>query len=517
MTPTPYDEVDYGGNAQARTAPNRMAGTARLLGLRPASPARARVLELGCGNGANLVPLAWYWPQASFVGVDLATTAIEAGRRDAAALGLRNLELHPADVAALRAADLGQFDFVIAHGLLSWVPEPVRLATMRLLGEVLAPGGVGYVSYNAYPGCRVRHLSRELMLFHLRDRPYGPALIEPAWSLMQSVQALSEQGAPAFLSLLRVEAKEATSISPSFMFHDDLSQYNQPLYLHEFAAVARANGLAYLGDAAPETMFEPTTAPELTRWLDEVSAGDWLARQQYLDFVSGCRFKRSLVCRAADAPRRGIDANALASLHWRSDYSPRAAVRADDDSEARFTAPNRPPIETNHPLIKTALMLIHGSRRMGIDVAELAARVAEGSADAQTHLQSTGAFMTRLMQAGIVHPVLEAAEVPAPVVLDGPTPPALGPLARLHLQAGHPLVDRSHTQFRLSEPWMDRVAARLDGTATLDALADELDRSRGDPEAGELPTPGETRTALLELLRILDRRGLLDAPAGQTP
>ena len=64
------------------------------------------------------------------MGCDLAGRPIAAGRRIAAALGLSNLTLVHADMRALPAA-LGEFDYVIAHGVYSWVPANVRRARSR--------------------------------------------------------------------------------------------------------------------------------------------------------------------------------------------------------------------------------------------------------------------------------------------------------------------------------------------------------------------------------------------------
>ena len=58
-TPTAYDEFAYPGQVFPQTHPDRLATIATLLGLEPAPPTEQfRVLEVGCGDGGNLLALA---------------------------------------------------------------------------------------------------------------------------------------------------------------------------------------------------------------------------------------------------------------------------------------------------------------------------------------------------------------------------------------------------------------------------------------------------------------------------
>src|SRR4051812_40291126 len=90
---TAYDRVPYPGYIQACAHPDRLAVAALLCGMRPADVERCRVLELGCGDGVNLFPIAHTLPDSRVVGVDLAPSAVERGRAAAQMLGLRNLSL----------------------------------------------------------------------------------------------------------------------------------------------------------------------------------------------------------------------------------------------------------------------------------------------------------------------------------------------------------------------------------------------------------------------------------------
>src|SRR4051812_4905588 len=130
MPPTVYDDVPYSNHPYAQTHPDRLATVAILHGLEPPDPFHARVLEVGCGAGGNLLAMAAATPGIRAVGVDLSRASVEAGRAAASAIPLTNVELHEADVRALTAAPLGGFDYIIAHGLYSRVPPDAQDALL---------------------------------------------------------------------------------------------------------------------------------------------------------------------------------------------------------------------------------------------------------------------------------------------------------------------------------------------------------------------------------------------------
>src|SRR5690606_25508201 len=144
---TSYDEIPYQSTAFHYTHPDRLAGVATLFGMSPPPVATCRVLELGCAEGGNLIPMALGLPEGRFVGIDLSPRQIDDGRKVVAELGLSNIDLRPLSILDVDES-LGTFDYIICHGVYSWVPEPVREAILRIMDRNLAPEGVGYISYN---------------------------------------------------------------------------------------------------------------------------------------------------------------------------------------------------------------------------------------------------------------------------------------------------------------------------------------------------------------------------------
>src|SRR5215208_1269478 len=191
-TPNTYDEVSYPSYPFPQSHPNRLAVLATLFGMNPAPVEDCRVLEIGCGDGANLIPMALLLPQSRFVGVDLAAHPIAKGQAMTEALGLSNITLQQLDIMNL-SSDFGQFDYVIAHGVYSWVPPAVRDKLLAICKANLTPEGVAYISYNTYPGGHLRQMMREMMLFHVRDIQEPDERIRQSRALISSLaQSKSE-------------------------------------------------------------------------------------------------------------------------------------------------------------------------------------------------------------------------------------------------------------------------------------------------------------------------------------
>lgn len=303
MSGSSYDEIPYTSYPYERTHPDRLATVAALFGLSPAPPRSARVLELGCASGGNLLPMAAQLPDAELVGVDLSARQIEQGNEAIAAAGLTNATLHATDLTTVDES-WGQFDYVICHGVMSWVDRSVQDRILALMGERLAPHGVGIVSYNTYPGWHLRQAVRQMMLFHVEQFADDGQRAEQAKALLQFVaqQGLGDArgGNEAWADLMRREAELVSNLPADYLFHEHLEEHNTPLYFHEFEGRLDGHGLAYVGDADVATMTTGGLPPDAAAQLNDISP-DLVRLEQYLDFVRGRQFRSSLVC-PRDAP-----------------------------------------------------------------------------------------------------------------------------------------------------------------------------------------------------------------------
>ena len=323
-----YNDVPYASAPSPARHPERLATIGTLLGLDVAPVTTCRVLELACGDGASLVSIAATLPDARFVGVDFAAQPLARARRMADAIGVSNVDLLERDVRDL-PPDLGRFDYIIAHGLYSWIPADVRAHVMPTIARHLAPKGVAYVSYNTLPGSHLREVAWDMVKYHTREIAGKRAKVAAARELLELV-AMPIAADNAGQQAMRSEIRDAARSPDAALAHDDLSEPNIPVHFHEFAADAARAGLAFLAEAHPTAMAGVGLAPATQEALGRL---DRLAREQYLDFIHFRRFRESLVCHADAMSRFVIDpANArhlraLPSLEVRS-----AAARGETQS-----------------------------------------------------------------------------------------------------------------------------------------------------------------------------------------
>jgi SAM-dependent methyltransferase len=293
-----YDEIPYPSVPFQQTHPDRLAVLASLYGLRPAPVERCRILELGCGDGGNLIPMALGLPSAKLVGIDLAGQPIARGQETIEKLGLGNVTLHQEDLCTFaRQPEPEPFDYIIAHGVYSWVPPDAREALLAICRRNLAPQGVAYVSYNAYPGSHTRDMVREMLLYHVAGAPDSQATIDRARGLARLLaDALV---ASDDLTGLRSDLRAAATRHAGALFHDELSPVNQPFYLHEVAERAGAHGLQFLAEADFVEMQDRAFSPAVREILAAVEQERGrVAREQYLDFLKARRFRQTVFCRA---------------------------------------------------------------------------------------------------------------------------------------------------------------------------------------------------------------------------
>jgi SAM-dependent methyltransferase len=318
-----YNDIAYVGVPNGNSHPDHLASVATLLGLDVAPVATCRVLELGCGDGANLVPMAAALPAARFVGCDFSQRAIDRAQRMADDLGLRNISFLRLDLRDL-PADLATFDYVIAHGLYSWIPADVRERLLPLVARHLAPNGVAFVSYNTYPGCHTRKATWEMLHYHTRgitDLKTKLVAVRGLIELLSDPARTQHSNDEA----MRAELRNMAKLSDSALCHDDLSEPNDPVYFHEFVADTARSGLTFLAEAELHTMGGDMTQ----RVRMALGPMDRLTREQYLDFVRFRRYRQSLLCHAGAVSQFVMRPPRVAAMHAHAAPGLRRAARED--------------------------------------------------------------------------------------------------------------------------------------------------------------------------------------------
>ena len=297
-----YDEYPYPGSAFWFTHPDHLAVLAEIHGIAAPHPRAARVLELGCGDGANIVSIAASLPGAECVGVDLSASQVRIGNALIQRCGLTNIRIVQGDVIDMAAAPAawGQFDYIIAHGLYSWVPAAARDAILRIIAQTLAPTGAAMVSYNALPGGHDLAPIRTLVKYHTDPIRQVEGRIRQARSMaevyLRQLANFDPEGREAFAERLNATVN---SMSDHLLRHDWLSDNSVPFYFADFIATAQTHGLDFLCNAAPSSQ-DPDALDEEARTL-LLTVPDRVRRAQYYDFFQHTRFRATVLRRAETA------------------------------------------------------------------------------------------------------------------------------------------------------------------------------------------------------------------------
>lgn len=291
-----YDEMPYESRPFPQSHPAKSAAIARLFGLTPPDLTTARILELGCAAGGNLIPLAAAYPDATCVGFDLSAVQVAEGQQRITALGLHNVTLRQRSIADVSPAD-GSFDFIICHGVYSWVPASVRAAILRVARENLSPNGVVYISYNVFPGWRLRTALRDAMLFHAEGLSDRAQQVHACRAFLKSLADATDANGP-YGQVMRREAAMMASYQDYYIAHEFLELYNEPCYVRDFIKAARDNGLEFLAEANLFGTIAETFGESAGKLLRELSGNQLDRLEQYADFLTGRTFRQSLLVRS---------------------------------------------------------------------------------------------------------------------------------------------------------------------------------------------------------------------------
>ncbi|HEX6618134.1 MAG TPA: class I SAM-dependent methyltransferase [Solirubrobacteraceae bacterium] len=462
--------------------------------MRPAPPQRCRVLELGCGDAGNLVPMALALPGASFVGVDAAPKAIARGQGLVSELGLENVTLEARAIEELSPA-AGGFDYVIAHGVYSWVPPAVRDRLLAVCREALDDAGVAYVSYNALPGGRLREALRDMLVFHTAELTDPRERVAQARALLRFLLEGSP-GEHGLGALVRGQAERMLARSDATLLHDELAEVNDAVYFHEFAAHAARHGLQYLAEADFFEMQIGAASEPAAQAL--LAVEDPVRREQYLDFLKARMFRQTLLCRAELAIDRTPHPEVLEGLAVSTQAQPQG--EPDPGGAQAFAGPTGSTLTTDHPLVVDSLERAAGAWPAALWVRDLLGP--------QATPDDRGALCDALLRSYAANLVALHVDPPRPTTTPGEAPRASA-LARHQALAGQMVTNLRHASVRIEDDLGRRLVTLLDGSRDRAALAAELRAHLADRGR---PVPEDLADSLERSLQGLARLALLERP-----
>jgi SAM-dependent methyltransferase len=479
----------------------------------PAPPVdECRVLELGCASGGNLIPMAQDLPRSRFLGIDLSPRQIADGRALSEALGLSNIALRSMDISDL-GQDIGTFDYILCHGVYSWVPRPVQDRILEIGRDHLSRNGIMYVSYNTYPGWHLRGVVRDMMRYHAASFSTAEEKLGQSRSLLKFLINSATSASETYRQLLKDEAEHLDGHSDEYIYHEHLEETNEPLYFHQFMDRVAANELRYLGDADFGRMlasqFDDATAAILRD-------APLLRQEQYIDFLTARTFRRSLLCHPETPIDRDVAAERLRGLALSLPEQMQALPSPPHGT--KFVGQTRS-VTSECPEIEAVLRELIGIWPAWITTEELLMRVRNttGAASHQPQAEILGSLLLLLSRGAIL-----AAVNPPAVGRDPGAAPLTTAWARLQAQAGASVVtNRRHTPVEV-DSLSGFVLSHLDGQhdrrSLLDALQAVLATGELQPLEEDLPTrefDHRTLDALLDrlLARLASRALLVPRPS----
>ena len=472
-----YDVLDYPSHVHPQAHPSRMAAIARLHGIDAASPRDCHLLEVGCGDGLQLLTLAMAYPQGRFVGVDLSHAAIARGEAMRRRLGLDNLRLVAAD---LMEWDPGPapFDYITAHGFFSWVPDVVRDRLLTLCRQALVPTGIAYVSYNALPGCHLRRLMWDMLRHHTRDIADPRERITAARELLDCLES-DVAGSKLYGEVIRNEARDLLRrTETSVLFHDDLADINQPFSIIDFATRASDAGLRYVAEADYHEMSDSGLEDDARQRLAVRAGGDRLQREQYLDYLKGRRFRQTLLGQVESPMKEAAEPAMARGMHLvghlGADPGEGGAVDLTQGIAVGFRTGDGALLTTDHPVIKAALSMVGNAFPAALTFDDVLASARE-ACDSRAPLEEDATALAHACASAFGLGLIVLHVDPPAFASEAGARPRVNALARIQLDVGADLV----TSLRPSMIRIDgglglELIRLLDGTRDRDALLHDL-------------------------------------------
>jgi methyltransferase-like protein/SAM-dependent methyltransferase len=441
-------------------------------------------------------------PDSRFVGVDLSSVQVGEGQKLIGDLGLKNVELKHLSILDV-SADMGKFDYILCHGVFSWVPAGVQEKILAICSENLSRDGIAYVSYNTYPGWHMRGMIRDMLSYHAEQFVDPRMRVGQARNLLDFLAKSVERENSPYSLLLKQEVNSIRRCSDSYLFHEHLEEVNEPIYFRQFIERAVRHKLKYLGEVDLRVMVPGNYPPEIENVLHMLSS-DIIRMEQYMDFLRNRMFRQTLLCHAGQNPNYSLRAEQVKSFHV---ASPAKAAKAEPvihtPEEELFETPDGITLTSREPIVKAAM--VHLSKVwprtmpfmevLGLARESLKALGKECSVQDDI-LSLSQAFLTFYVSASTS--LLELHVEPARFVTGISTKPQVWPLARLQAVEHNRVTNLRHESVYLGN--FERHLVRLmDGTHD---RADLISLLMGLVDGGELSVEKDGQAVIDKTQRI---------------
>lgn len=298
-----YDSFLYVSKPFSSTNINNLQAKAKMYGLNPVPLKGARVLELGASCGGNIVPQALYYPETTFTGIDLSGVQVKHGNDIINSIGLKNVTLLEKDILDIDES-FGTFDYIIVHGIWSWVPDVVKDKILSICNVNLSDNGIAYVSYNTYPGWKRLEQLRDIMLYsekRAKDQDLLERTLYTKNVLKMVADTMNIDDRSRAQSAYKINnIHNVLNSNDYYVAHEYLEAFNDPVYVSDFIDRARKQGCAYIGDEVLQRSFITWLADDVTNNIRALSHDNYVDKEQFYDYVYDTQFRMSLLTKLSN-------------------------------------------------------------------------------------------------------------------------------------------------------------------------------------------------------------------------
>lgn len=345
-----YNEIIYESYPYWQTHPENLYVTAKLLGLEELPDFRkCRILELGCAGGGNIIPIALEYPDCEIIGIDYAKTNIDEGNNVIGLLGLENIKLIHISIEDIKK-QIGKFDYIIAHGIFSWVSDKTRLKILDVCRNHLNRNGVAYISYNTLPGFSNAQIVRKIMQYCTKDMSSNRMRINKAKNFLKFINKNYRNKNDVYSNALIQEVEFIKSHEDFYVLYEYLGKENKAFYFEEFFNLIQSNSLQYLAESHLSEMHIGNFSDEAIEYLDQYK-NDLVRVEQYIDFLTNRRFRMSLICHKDIKVKRDIQPQRLNDLYVHLHMQSDRAFHRDRVNEVAFRTKSGKVIKSTDPEI----------------------------------------------------------------------------------------------------------------------------------------------------------------------
>ncbi|MFK5970814.1 MAG: class I SAM-dependent methyltransferase [Candidatus Marithrix sp.] len=412
-----FDELPNTSNAMPYTQPDRLATLATLFGMTPPPLTTCNVLELGCCDGSNIIPTAYALPKANIVGIDSSEADIKTGQTTVEALKLANIDLKHINILDIDA-DFGQFDYIIAHGIFSWVSPEVQAKIFSICEHNLTSNGIAYISFNTKPGWNVNNTISDMMQYLSAPIDDPAVKINQHKALLKFLLDSTKETEDHYESFIGEEVNNLVQLPETFVCKELVEEKNEALYFHQFIQQAKTHNLKYLGDAFLHTMLTDSFSAPQKQALQMFNS-DLIVQEQMMDILSNRQFRHTILCHKDIQLSRNLSAELLADLYITSSMQPAT------DSYEKFEN-SRGTISTPKLIVQAALRHLGNEWPRAVAFSELLEQARKDTKSNSTTDQET---ITNTLLMGYSKGIIELQSQPTTITTTISEFPQASPLA----------------------------------------------------------------------------------------